>query len=331
MKKQWLRRLAGACVGALCLCTLSACNKDKEKEKMAIEQVTEPDFEVDDIRALEVTKDGEVVYRLSYEPRDDRQSFLFWDMPVPYQSVATVDTEEIYKMFQVFAGIDWRSSKQPETNRELADSDTKITVSYYKNSEDSEENGKNQSASKDQKLEHPESNCYATIMVGEKVDNTYECAVKGDDTVYRIKDFAIDAVLNEKPYDMILKIPFLLEKQSVKAVNVEWYNKKAELKSDRNGLSINGKNVDEESYNSAYSMLLQCGMTREVPTGTNLAKGKKPLVKLQYIRTKKELEEYNIAFYEYDEENAVVDINGKVAFLVSQKDVHYMLGCLDKL
>lgn len=331
MKKQWLRRLARACVCALCLCTLPACNKEKETEEVAIEQVTELDFKVEDIRALEVTKDGEVVYQLSYEPRKDRQSFLFWDMPVPYQSVATVDTEEIYKLFQVFAGIDWKNSKQAETNRELANSDTKITLSYYDDSEDSGESGKNQEASKEQKLEHPEPNRTATIFVGEKVDNTYECAVKGDDTVYRIKDFAIDAVLNEKPYDMILKIPFLLDKQSVKEVNVEWNGKKAELKSDENGLSINGKNVDEETYNSVYSMLLQCGMTGEVPSDIDVAKGKEPFVKLQYVRTKKEFEEYLIAFYEYDEENAAVDINGKVVFLVSQKDVRYMIGCLDKL
>lgn len=332
MKKQWLKRLAGACICALCLCTLPACKK--ETEEVAIEQVTEPEFEVDDIRALEVTKDGEVIYELSYEPREDRQSFLFWDMPVPYQSVATVDTEEIYKLFQVFAGIDFESSKQSETNKELADSDTKITVSYYdadKGSKDSEEYEKNEDASRDQKLEHPDPNCLATILVGEKMDNAYECTIEGDDTVYRIKDFAIDAVLNEKPYDMILKIPFILDKQSVKQVNVEWNDKKAELKSDKNGQSINGKSVDEETYNSVYSMLLQCSMTGEIPVGSDVAKGKKELVKLQYTRTKKDFEEYTVTFYEYDEQNAVVDVNGKVAFLVSQEDVHYMIGCLDKL
>lgn len=325
MRNQWLRMLTGACVCVLCLSMVSGC---KKTEKAVIEQVTNPVFTAEDIRELKVTNDGEVSYQLVYEPRKDRESYLYWDMPIPYESIATVDTEEIYKLFRVFAGIDIKSGKQDESREKITDSDTTITVSYY---QADEETNNNSQEPIDTKPEHPEPNKTATILVGEKEDNAYACAIEGNDAVYLIKDYLIDSVLNEKPYDMILKVPFLLDIKSVKEVHMEWGDKKAVLKSSKDGGSLNGEAIDQKTYRSLYAMTFQCGMTGEIPDGLDVLKGKDEILRLDYLRTDSEFEEYQVSFYAYDESNDAVRINGKVAFLVSKDDVETLLACLDKL
>ena len=55
------------------------------------------------IRGLSVHKDGETIFAVSYEPRQGKQSFDYWDISSPYYSQVSVNTEELYDLFDAVA------------------------------------------------------------------------------------------------------------------------------------------------------------------------------------------------------------------------------------
>lgn len=280
---------------------------EQEQAAAEPEQVTMPNFTAEQIAKFEVRTDGETKYSLAYFPREDRQNFLYWDMSVPYDSTAIVDTEAMYKVFQTIAGIKWKQAEQVKKSEDtgIADAKKSITVAYVK--EDKVEN----STKPGEK---------ATLFVGnDNGDGKYYCAFEGaEDKVFLVDSYLLDAALNQTPYNLILKIPYLVDIRTVKSVTVEMDGKTVQLDQKEDTYRINGKKADKEDYQKIYSQLLLSGITKEY-TGEE-PDGEQELA-ITYTRTKKEFEDYKVVFYAYDDKNDAVQVNGKTYFLVGKEDV----------
>ena len=105
-----------------------------------LESQENPKFDKEDIRGISVVVDGETVYQMNYTPRDDKESYLYWDMVTPYASTVVVDTEAMYELYEMIAGMDLTSGSEEakDSVQDMENCDTYITLNYYEH-KDSEE------------------------------------------------------------------------------------------------------------------------------------------------------------------------------------------------
>lgn len=281
--------------------------KEQEQTTQAPKQVSLPEFTAEQIWKFQVNVEGETKYCLNYFPREDRESFLYWDMEQPYSSTATVDTEEMYKVFQTIAGIDWTKAEKAQKAEDtgLASSKTSISIEYVK----------------EEKIENStEPRNRATLLIGrDNGKNKYYCAFEGaEDKVFLVDTYLLDAALNEKPYNMILKIPYILDIRTVKEVDISLKNKLLHMEQKKGTYRINGKKVEKEEYQDFYSKLLQPGITGEY---TGEEPGAEAELSITYRRTSSGFENYTVTIYPYDDQNEIIKVNGKTFFLVSKEEV----------
>lgn len=285
------------------------------------EQITDPQFTARQICMFQVNRAGTTRYSLTYSPRTDRQSFLYWDMTVPYDSVAIVDTEKMSKLYQTLSSIKWGKLKTVKADEDtggtgIESSDTFISISYVNEEQVSEENAQ------------PDKE--ATLIVGK--DNgkgQYFCAWEGaEDTVFLVDTYLIDAALNQEPYDMILKMPYVIDIKTVKEVKIGAGDKSVHMTQKENTYEINGKKVEEEEYKSLYSELLQLEITGEC--NLDSLDGEKVMT-IHYIRTSSEYEEYEATIYKVNDAKYAVQVNGKTFFFVSQESVDKIVETVQKI
>lgn len=291
-----------------------------------IEKVTSPDFTIEGISGFLVEQDGKVSYQLTYTPREDRAGFLYWDMPVPYDSYAVVDTERMYQLFEQFASVDWKNLEKSKTkdmgqkDTGVASSKTRFTLSYV----DGAVSKQKDTAQK-----------AFTILVGkENGKGQYYCSFDGEeDTVFLLNHTLVDGAKNQKPYDLILKIPYLLDIDTVKEVEITGLDRKIMMEHKDGCDKINGKQVKEEEYNALYSSLLQPGITGEYieKSEKTLLSDRKEVLSLHYKRTRKEYEDYQVQIFAYDEKSDGIQVNGKVFFLINKEEVEELVGSLEDL
>ena len=59
------------------------------------------------IRGLKVQKEGRTIFAVSYEPREGKETFDYWDISVPYHSLVSVNTEELYNLLGTTVLMAW--------------------------------------------------------------------------------------------------------------------------------------------------------------------------------------------------------------------------------
>lgn len=294
-------------------------NTVQEERKIHAEQVTEPEFKTEGICGLKVEQKGQVSYQLSYEPKEDRQSFLYWDISVPYHSYAIVDTEALYKLLERFQGIDWNKLAFTKSKDvKVTDSNAKITVSYV--------DGK---VFEEMDQDEVNANTF-TILIGDKnKSGQYYCAFQGkEEQVFLINTPIIDGVLNQKPFDLILKIPYVLDMDTVKKVKIEGLKKEITMEHKDGSYKLNGKKVKDEAYKELYSTLMLTTVIGEYHSG--LKEGEE-LFNITYQRTKKSYQDYKVQFIACDEKKVMVKVNGEAYLVVSREDVELIMKKLEKI
>lgn len=308
---------------------LAGCSKKAEKsgvdsqggisenvettEKVPLVSESIPKFSEDDVKGLKVEKDGKVLYSLDYEPKEDREPYLFWDIKVPYDSYVIVDTEAVYGMFKTFADIDWEKAEiesdggntMGEVDTGISTSSTKITIEYGADT-----------------LKE------AVVIVGnESKDNKYYCAMENSrNKIFSVETFKIDSILNRTPYDLILKIPYLVDIRTVDKVDISLYGKKkVKLTQSKDAYKINKKKVTKEQYQELYQSILQPTITGEIPGEERSSLDGEELLALYFHRNLEGAEDYDVKIYAYDGVKDYVSVNGNTFFFVEKDEVDQIL------
>lgn len=265
-----------------------------------------PSFTEEEVKSVKVERDGKVYYTIDYEPREDREPYLYWDMKVPYDSYVIVDTEAMFGMFQTFAGIDWEKADVAKNDADtgLDGNVSKITLNYG-----------------------TESLTEVVVLVGnETKDGKYYCALESNlEKVFLIETFKIDSVLNRKPYDLILKIPYLVDIRTVKKVKVVAGKTKVTMSCKDGAYKINGEKVQIKAYKDLYQALLQPTITGEIPEGEKEKLSGDEVLSIVFERNQKGLEKYDVKIYSCDDEKDYVFVNGKTLFYVEKAEVDQII------
>lgn len=278
-----------------------------------------PEFEKEDIRGISVVEDGQILYQINYTPQADRDSYLYWDMVVPYASTAVVNTEALYRLYETAAGLDLTAASVPEDEADapvdLSDSDTYITLNYYNNGDGSEQES--------------EPNETVTLLIGDEKDGQYLCSLKGyEDEHIMLDRSVIDAILHQDPYDLILKIPYVVNMATVQEIHISYQGKAYQMTLEGETYQIQGKEVEMEKYRELYSELMQPMLDGKIPEKEKLEESREPLISIDYIRNMDEADDYIIRIYPYEGGKYTVSVNGEEHFFLVPEDVEILEAAL---
>ena len=112
-----------------------------EEKKVELEKTEHPTFTSDGIRKLVLNRDGEEIFSLSKEPADYKMEFDYWEILNPYDETATVNTETMYKLFDVLSGFDFSTTAEvPDgTDTGVEGSTTTMQIDYTESTDTSAE------------------------------------------------------------------------------------------------------------------------------------------------------------------------------------------------
>lgn len=295
-----------------------------EEVARGLEREENPDFEKEAVRGISVTVEGELRYQLNYTPRNDRDSFLYWDMPSPYGSTVIVDTEAMYELYGVMADLDLTGEEGDNTKRP-EDFDTYITVNYYAGGEAGEQ--------------PPKPNRTLTLFVGESLEGKYHCVLKGrEDAVLLLDEQSVNSILNQNPYDLILKIPYVVNVATVKQVEIAYKGETMIMTREGDVCRIDGEEVEIEAYQERYSALMQPMLDGEIMgsgasdsgDGQSDVKDREPLIHIRYIRNMEGALDYDVAIYQNEDGRYTVSVNGAEYFYLKGEDVENLEEFLEK-
>lgn len=286
--------------------------EDAAKE---LEREEYPSFRREQIRGISVAENGIIRYQLQYLPRSDRDSFLYWDMPVPYASSAVVDTEAMYELFDAVSALDFgkeqagaEAERTAQEDAQWAESGTYITVNYCRKQADS--------------TKQADADRTVTLIIGEKKDGQYACRLSGwkERTLY-LKEAAVARILHQDPYAMLLKIPYVINVATVKKVEIQCGSQSHTMEREEDSYWIDGKKADQDRYLDLYAKLMQPMLDGEIPKDAVSEENQEPLLTIRYVRSLEGAQDQTVAIYPYGDGQYTVDVNGHRYFFLVPQDV----------
>lgn len=269
------------------------------------------------IRGLSVQKDGETIFAVSYEPREGKQSFDYWDISIPYQSQVSVNTEELYDLLGTAALLGFEDAGEISfEDAGISGSTTSIFLAY------NQEQG-----SADKGSAQPTK--ARTILIGrEDGQGHYYAAYKGLEQVMLADQSFVDLILNVEPYQYILKIPVLVSVDTIEKVQILYGEKQHIMEQSENTWKMDDKEVSQEDFHTFYGEILDVMLTGE---REKIAEEERtPVLTVQYIRNMEQVSDIEVKYFPYDEQSMSVSVNGEENFLVDKKQVQTLLDHIDK-
>lgn len=326
---------AGCC---LCLAALlmTGCNRENDREnrvdtkkrieaeskndaeRAEIQMLSNPSFIQAGIRKVILTKNGEEIFQLSNEPADYKMEFDYWEVLKPYDETMTVNTEEMYRLFDALCEFDFQTpvAIADGTDTGLEDSETFISLEFV-NTLDEEEAKSTKYA--DSGIE---------IILGNEDGAGYRfAAVKGQpNEVYKLSSDIISAIYNLQPFDYILKIPALIDINTVENIQIltEEKNYKMSVDTEKEIYRLGKRQVEKEVFTKLYQVLASVMLEKEPEIDT---KEGKPILTVVYHRNRQDAPDIQIDYYEYEEDatHCLVEINETQKFLVKKVDVETLI------
>ena len=268
-------------------------------------------IEASAVRGLVVEKNGEMVFAVSYEPREEKEAFDYWDISIPYKSLVSVNTEELYNLFGMVLQMDWiQTASINLEDAGIADSKTSIFIAYNKEQKPEEKGEVNPTNTR-------------TILIGNADgQGNYYVALKGTDKVAIINKSLVDAILNVDAYQYILKLPVLVYVDTVKKIQIVLGEKVHKMEQDKDNWKLDGKNVEQEEFQTLYRELLSVMISGKIEEGHNGEKKEKlPVLTVQFLRSIENATDIEVKYYEYDDKSMSVSVNGQEYFIVDKKSV----------
>ncbi|MDD3278788.1 MAG: hypothetical protein PHG16_07875 [Lachnospiraceae bacterium] len=274
-----------------------------------------PSFISDGIRKLVLTKDGQELFYLSREPAAYKMDFDYWEILNPYDEVATVNTETMYQLFDVLSQWDFTSPVTvPEgTDTGIRDSITTMQIDFV-NSTD---------AAVAKAADGAEST--ATLLIGKEdgAGNYYTVISGYEDTVYTIPVSTVDSVYQLKPFDYLLKIPALINIDTIKSAAITVDGKEYQMSIDNGSYFFDKKEVEQSTFTALYQAM--AGVIVESEMGEAKTDKAQEVLSIDYVRNTKEAPEVNIVYSTYDDTYDSVSINGVERYLVKHDDVTQLI------
>lgn len=301
----------------LCGAFLAGCGS-KPKGDIALKQETKPIFIAEGVRSVDVVKQGKEILNITYEPQDYEESFEYWNMKVPYGDEVVVNTEEALKLYQQLVMIDMQMEAlavEPKTN--FHEPLGKIKVDFCQTSEE-----ERNAATMGEAIERENSPSFkatpdrtATLLIGENDGKgNYYVAYEGDEkNVYLLNERMVDVVLDIKPFDYILKVSAIANKETVKKITI---------KADGKTYKIAEKDLDEQVYQTLYNDIFSVFIVAEITEENKI--GKEALLEIALKRNVKGASDLKIEYRPWDDEKCAVVVNGKIHFLVNKADVEVL-------
>lgn len=301
-------------------------------------------LDANSLRGLVIQEDGEVMFAASYEPRVGKESFDYWDISVPYESMVSVNTESLYNLFDMVLSLGWEkadgvSRKEAGLAKDAEDA-TSIFLAYDKEQKPGEKGKAKPTAGR-------------RILIGDADGNGHYYAVlDGSDEVALVSRTLVDAILNVDAYSCILKVPVVIGIDTVEQVQIISEKQMFLMEQDADGFKVDGKAVEEKEFKSLYGKLLDIMISGEIAKegrtemqGT-LAGGVKAadnkgaegigsertaVLTIQFIRNVEGASDVEVSYYKYDEQFMSVSVNGKEYFLVERESIDSLQEVLKTL
>lgn len=290
--------------------------KDSE-ERPELSQGEHPRFISDGIRKLVLWKDGKEIFNLSKEPADYKMDFDYWEILNPYDEIITVNTETMYTLFDILTQIDLTTPAAVEEGVDtgIGDSADSMQIDFV-DTEDSEE------AKGTKYADHT-----ATLLLGNEdgQGNRYG-AVKGyEDQVYKIPSSLLEMVYTLNPFDYILKIPALVNIDTVEEVEIKADGKSYIMKPDGESYKMDDRDVEKEEFTALYQALLGVMLDAPLEDETISRTDREEMLSVVFKRNVENAPEVTLTYYAYDDTYNSISINGTERFLVKAEDVDALL------
>lgn len=280
------------------------------------------------VRGLVIRKDGEISFAVSYEPREEKESFDYWDISVPYQSLVSVNTEELYRLFELviplFAADGGESVQISREDAGITEDGTSVFLAYDGRQSEGEKG-------------FPQPTQAKRIFIGrEDGQGNYYISREGEETVYLADRELVDAVLGADPYEYILKIPVLVSIDTVSRVQIltDGQMHVMEYRTSEQGdrrWEIDGKSVKQEELQELYGKLLGIMIADRLPEEFMPEKDREPVLTLQFFRNIEGASDIEVKYYAYDGEQMSVSVNGQEYFLADSGEVREVIKAAEEL
>lgn len=282
-----------------------------EEKKVELEKTEHPTITSDGIRKLVLKRDGEEIFCLSKEPADYKMEFDYWEILNPYDETATVNTETMYKLFDVLSGFDFSTTAEvPDgTDTGVEGSTTTMQIDYTESTDTSAEADKT-----------------VTLLLGNEDDlgNRYVAVAGYENEVYTIPSSTLEAIYNLNPFDYILKIPALVNIDTVESIDIKTKESSYTMKIKDGKYYMGDKEVEKETFTTLYQALLNVMLDSNLDT-PKADNEKEEVLRMVFHRSTKEAPEITLTYYTYDGNYDSVAVNGTERYLVKNADVNALV------
>lgn len=296
---------------------LPGCKKELSEKEPVLKAMEHPSFIPDGIRKFILTEKGEEVFCLSKEPADYKMEFDYWEIINPYEDVMTVNTEEMYRLFETLSELDFTTGEAAEgLETGIENSDMGLLLEFV-NTEDTGIAKNTEKA--DSKVE--------VLFGNTDGEGNIFAALKGkEEQVYRIPQEIVQEFYKIDAFDYILKIPALVDIQTVSEVEIKMENQTWKLQPDvEKGLyKCNKEKVEKDDFTKLYQALSSV-ILREEATGA-LPSGDEEVLKVVYHRNMEDAPEIEIQYFTWNEQYDYVEINQNCRFLVEKTSVDSLVS-----
>ena len=289
-------------------------------ETTELKNVEHPRMSAYSIRSFSIVKDGEEVFQIKQEPADYKMDFDYWEITNPYDEIATVNTENMYEMFGVLVDFDLSNGVDAaDADTGLDKTQTYFTVDFVNTVND------------DTARETQDADAAATILIGNTDDNgDYYACVKGyEDAVYLLPKESVNSLLELKPFNLLLKIPALVNIDTLDSVDMNIGKKTYTMKLDGGDYKFGKKTVKKEKFTELYQAIQSVMLDSEIEE-TKDAADKEEVLTVTFHRNTEEAPEVTLKYYTYDDTYDSVEINGTERFLVKAEDVDALVKQIKK-
>lgn len=295
-------------------------NSEEVTEDSGLKQVEHPRMSTYGIRSFSIVKDGQEVFRIAQEPADYKMDFDYWEITNPYDEIATVNTENMYEMFCVLVNFDLSNGiDTTDIDTGLDNTQTYFTVDFVNTVND------------DTARQKEDADATATILIGNTDENgDYYATVKGyEDAVYLLSKESVNSLLELKPFNLILKIPALVNIDTLESADMTVGKKTYTMKLDGEKYKFNKKTVKKEKFTELYQALQSVMLDSEIGE-TKDAEEKEEVLSVTFHRNTEEAPEVTLKYYTYDDTYDSLEINGTERFLVKAEDVDALVKQIKK-
>ena len=127
------------------------------------------------------------------------------------------------------------------------------------------------------------------------------------------------------PFDYILKIPALVNIETVESVDIKTKDSSYNMKIKDSKYYIGDKEVEKETFTTLYQALLNVMLDSNLDT-PKAENEKEQVLNVVFHRTTKEAPEITLTYFTYDGNYDSVAVNGKERYLVKTSDVNNLIA-----